>query len=241
MKIIIDSDSLTQENIIKLLAQKGCLLGGKEDKISLKFPFTFENPIRFYLGIGQNSKIGAYTFSYSVLKNTTIGRYCGIARDVIVMGDHPTNWLTTNSITYGGGGTETFTIPGNEPYKIYETFEIRKHSTIGNDVWIGTGVKICGGINIGTGAIIGAGAVVTKDVPPYAIVAGVPAKLIRYRFDEKTIKALLQSQWWDYNLTQIRLNVKEPLIAIQELKEAQAKNLIQKYTPEWIEVSKKTE
>ena len=70
--------------------------------------------------------------------------------------------------------------------------------TIGNDVWIGRNAIIMDGVTVGTGAIVGAAAVVTKDVPPYAIVAGVPARIIRYRFDEGTVKRLLANRWWDY-------------------------------------------
>ena len=69
-------------------------------------------------------------------------------------------------------------------------------TTIGNDVWIGAHAQIKSGITIGTGSIVAAGAVVTKDVPPYAIVGGVPAKIIRYRFPEETVEKLLKSEWW---------------------------------------------
>ena len=104
---------------------------------------------------------------------------------------------------------------------------------IGNDVWIGANVKIIGGRKIGTGAIIGANAVVTKDVPDYAIVAGVPAKIIRFRFPPQVIDALLESKWWEFNIMQIKLDVKTPLHAIEQLKEAEAKGLITKYQPRW--------
>jgi hypothetical protein len=71
---------------------------------------------------------------------------------------------------------------------------------IGNDVWIGSGVFIKGGVTIGDGVIIGAHSVVVKDVPPYAIVGGVPVKIIKYRFDEKTIAKLLELKWWQYDI-----------------------------------------
>jgi len=69
---------------------------------------------------------------------------------------------------------------------------------VGHDVWIGDNSVIMSGLTIGTGAVIGAGAVVTKDVPPYAIVAGIPGRILRYRFDERTIDRLLASRWWEY-------------------------------------------
>lgn len=98
--------------------------------------------------------------------------------------------------------------------------ELNKPCYIGNDVWIGRGVMIKNGIKIGNGAIIGAGAVVTKDVPDYAIVGGVPAKIIRYRFDENTIKLLLESKWWDYPFDVIKdLDHRNPLHFIEQLKE----------------------
>ena len=74
-----------------------------------------------------------------------------------------------------------------------------KHTYIDHDVWIGSYVGIIGGVHIGTGAVIGAGSIVTKDVPPYAVVAGCPARIIRYRFDEEKRKRLLESKWWEYD------------------------------------------
>lgn len=76
---------------------------------------------------------------------------------------------------------------------------------VGNDVWIGAKVFIKAGIEVGDGAIISAGAVVTKDVPPYAIVGGVPSKVIKYRFDIDTIQRLLKLQWWEYNVFPLRV------------------------------------
>ncbi|MDL4470788.1 CatB-related O-acetyltransferase [Citrobacter braakii] len=83
-----------------------------------------------------------------------------------------------------------------------------KNTTIGNDVWIGNDVVLKGGISIGDGAVVAANSVVTKDVPPYAIVAGVPAKIIKYRFESDIIEQLLKIKWWNYNYTDLPDNSK---------------------------------
>lgn len=163
-----------------------------------------------------NSSIGKYSYlgvrSWAI--NTDIGKFCSIANDVnIGLAKHTLSYLSTSPIfteRKNGTGHSWVTQNFNEPVA---------RTTIGNDVWIGYRVIIRGGVTIGDGAVIGAGAVVTKDVPPYAIVAGVPAKVIRYRFTDDVVRALIDAKWWDLEdeILKDRINLYQRYININDI------------------------
>ncbi|SFW36982.1 transferase hexapeptide (six repeat-containing protein) [Selenomonas ruminantium] len=161
--------------------------------------------------IGDNSHIGncmlgAYTYvaNNCIFFNTKIGRFCSIASNVISgHGRHPSRDFVSTSPTFFS------TLKQNGVSFVEQNcFEEVLPVEIGNDVWIGANVFISDGTKIGDGAIVGAGAVVTEDVPPYAIVGGVPAKLIRYRFNEEQIRFLLDDRWWEKSEDELKENVR---------------------------------
>lgn len=142
--------------------------------------------------LGRGLYIGNNTLIYSC---DHIGDFCSISSDVkIGLIQHPKDRLSTSPLFYSSGR-------GLIDKTSFDDSERR--AWIGHDVLISANALVLNGVKIGNGAIIGAAAVVTKDVAPYAIVAGVPAKVIGYRFDEKTIEALLKSEWWKLNLSEI--------------------------------------
>lgn len=178
--------------------------------------------------------MGSFSYSRGSLpRNTLIGRYTSIANNVRVMGfQHPLDRFTTSGISYTSHHPFSSVSSQNEEFAVLEK-RTEIPLKIGNDVWVGEGVLFKRGIKIGDGAVIAAHAVVTKDVPPYAIVGGVPANVIRYRFDEKTIDLLLKSEWWKYNILNVP-NLKgdhSPHELIDKLQQANTLNQLETYMP----------
>lgn len=168
-----------------------------------------------------NSSIGkcSYLGYDAEVVNCEIGSYCSIAGNVHIGGaEHPVEWISTSPVFQK--------VKHSGPTVRYAEHDLPslKKTVVGNDVWIGFGAIIKQGVKIGDGAIIGSGAVVTKDVAPYSIVGGCPAKLIRYRFDADTISQLQTLQWWDMSdealsqLGEYATNVKEFITAAERLK-----------------------
>ena len=159
--------------------------------------------------VGKYSRIGVNC----QVTNAMIGNFTAIGKDtVITVGQHPTDYLTSHSIFYKKGNWGW-----HDDWIAPIDFKSDNRVTIGNDVWIGRQCIILDGVNIGDGAIIATGAVVTKDVPPFAVVGGVPAKVIKYKFPQDVIDRLEEIQWWnlpDEKITEVvdLFHIKNPTL-----------------------------
>jgi virginiamycin A acetyltransferase len=183
----------------------------------------------------------AFSYSYSRLTSGTnalgiasVGRYCSIAPDVVFSeGEHPKDWLTNAAFTYDCA------LPWHDfeakvgktaPLHPLPTTKRFGQVTVCNDVWIGARAYIRGGVTLCDGAIIGTNAVVTKDVPPYAIVAGSPARIIGYRFPDALIDRLLRVKWWQYAYTDCgEIDWREPARALDLIEERKAAGILRPY------------
>jgi virginiamycin A acetyltransferase len=157
-------------------------------------------------GSSRNTFIGAYSYMNSggyIRENVFIGRYCSIGRRVTIgAGMHAIHGLSSSPLVRNGTA------------RLYSTDEVERlaiakarsgFTILNNDIWVGDGVIVMPGITIGTGAVIGANSVVTKDVPPYAVVGGCPAKIIKYRFPDDVVCELLAIEWWNLSPEQLQL------------------------------------
>lgn len=168
-----------------------------------------------YMSIVQNCKFGQYNTigdnvsitnvevndmtyitSGTSIKNAVIGKFCSIGQNCLIgLGKHPSStFVSTHPVFFSPLKQTQISFTEKSEFKEFEKI------TIGNDVWIGANVTILDGIRISDGAIIAAGSLVAKNIPPYAIVGGVPSKIIKYRFTSEEIKFLLLYKWWDKNL-----------------------------------------
>ncbi len=166
-------------------------------------------------------ELGDFTYigSGTEIGHATIGKFCSIGADILIgLGNHPTNtFVSTHPLFYSTRGQSQIVISD------HDYFEEHVPVTIGNDVWIGTRAIVLGGVTIGNGAIVAAGTLVTKDVPPYAIVGGVPAKVLKYRFEDTEIEFLMHFNWWDREIKWL----KEHMVSFHNIRKFIDNNLIE--------------
>lgn len=157
-----------------------------------------------------HSKISDHSFcGYDCdVYHADIGKFVSIANDVVIGGGaHPLSWACTSPVFYEGRDSI------NQKFSRFSRSDV-KRTSIGSDVWIGRGAILLSGVQVGHGSIVGAGSVVTKNIPPYEIWAGNPAKFVRNRFASDIKHALLESEWWELSDTQIKFaahKIKDPI------------------------------
>lgn len=200
---------------------------------SLIGQITFEKGNRIYSGSLTNVTLGAYSYIVSGIATTlSVGRYCSMAHGVeFGFYNHPTDWLTSHPFPFNPYMPDPLQWP--VPLRIDPS---PKSIIIGHDVWIGAHAKVMGGVVIGNGAIVATGSIVTKDVEPYSIVGGVPAKPIRKRFEPEIVAEITSLQWWNYDWPTMLKEGKEgniewnkPQNAIDSIKKILDKGLLDSY------------
>ncbi|MDE6696761.1 MAG: CatB-related O-acetyltransferase [Muribaculaceae bacterium] len=173
---------------------------------------TFEGSNKIYPDTFFQGKMGFGSYiAHDGYVEASIGRFCSIGpRCLTAIGIHPIYepYASSSPIFFSRMKQCGHTFADHQAFDEFKWADAKKkeHIIIGNDCWIQANVTIVGGVTIGDGAVVMAGAVVTKDVPPYAIVAGVPARIIKYRFTPEDIKFLLDFKWWDRSTEWLQKN-----------------------------------
>jgi acetyltransferase-like isoleucine patch superfamily enzyme len=211
----------------RLPGQPGLALGnrtGRDDRTFAEMGRPFEPPQRLATPPADLVTMGAHSYDpphvewfWGDTGRLRVGRYCSIQSTVTVFvgGEHRPDWVTTFALR------EAFGLPG-----CYESGlpHSRGDVILENDVYVGYESLILSGVSIGDGALVAARSVVNRDVPAYACVAGAPARVVRYRFDEPTREALLRIRWWDWPDDKV-------LAAVDELSSPDVSRFVQKYDP----------
>lgn len=198
---IIDKSALiySEVRIVNSIIGENCVIGDNSDIVD-SFMANHSEFGRRNIVRNVSMGTGSYTGTNSVLKMCEVGKYCSIS------------WNTS----IGGGSHNYHNVSMYTDYWFERVFGLSKRENeinknkktiIGNDVWIAAGAHVLRGIHIGDGAVVAANAVVTKDVPPYAIVAGVPARIIKYRFEKDIIDLLLKIEWWNWPTDMIKRHI----------------------------------
>lgn len=211
------------------------------ERVTLNHPVLVE-PYATMAGREGFTSAGAFTYTRSGFGgNAIIGRYCSIAPSSRLMGvEHPLDRISTHTFTcreyYNRWVAENFEVElGAVPFRK----TVRGRLTVQHDVWIGGSVLLRPGITIGTGAVIAAGSVVVKDVPPFAIVGGNPARIIRYRFDDKIIERIMDIAWWRFHVRDFAgLDMANPHVFLDGLCERISAGTISEFQPEPIDLGK---
>lgn len=169
-------------------------------------PFYYEDIVFNGVPIGKMSYGFQRLSAQSIKGLLSVGRFCSFAAGIEIAGvHHPLDWVSTNPFLYKSSRGITDQNRALPEACIAKNKKVK----IGHDVWIGERVQILRPVSIANGAVVAAGSVVVKDVPAYAIVGGVPAKVLRYRIDEHLIKKILEIKWWDWPIEKIQERVED--------------------------------
>lgn len=215
---------------------------------SIAVDSVFEPPCSIkWMDIQYSLDLGAFSYAVSgYFFATKIGRYVSIGEQAQVgRHAHPMSWLSSSPLFYmptkdvlGADYAQSVELEPSTDFLRHSLPVELKITEIGHDVWVGHGAFIMPGVKIGDGAVVAAKAVVTRDVPPYAVVAGVPARVVKQRFTDGIIEQMLQLRWWQYAYWDLKgITIDDPLRFIGEISERAENGSITEYKPEKVSLS----